>query len=291
MSKFGKIKIQRLFLAGILWLGLATWAYGASLEDVKSRLQLARENLRISEATEARIASELEKLKNSGTASPEALKDYEAYLARAHEMVVENREIVKEMEAAYAKLAPPRQPASSSTTAEEGGNITDPSIPDEEALDEKAALEREFNESLAAFDEMLLKKWDEILARSAKKMRDLSEEVGETGGHSGQEAEGEETSSREGTSEAQGGTEDTGEGEMRSEEGTEAQEAAAESGESESKGEDKGQTVRQKRPTHDGHDDDIVARQLREAAENETDPELKAKLWKEYEEYKRESRQ
>jgi len=34
-------------------------------------------------------------------------------------------------------------------------------------------------------------------------------------------------------------------------------------------------------------DDDIVARQLREAAEKETDPELKAKLWKEYEEYKK----
>ena len=64
------------------------------------------------------------------------------------------------------------------------------------------------------------------------------------------------------------------------------QEAAAESGESESKGEDKGQTITQKRPTHDGHDDDIVARQLREAAENETDPELREKLWKEYEEYK-----
>jgi hypothetical protein len=34
-------------------------------------------------------------------------------------------------------------------------------------------------------------------------------------------------------------------------------------------------------------DDDIVARQLREAAENETDPELKEKLWKEYHEYKK----
>jgi hypothetical protein len=37
----------------------------------------------------------------------------------------------------------------------------------------------------------------------------------------------------------------------------------------------------------DYEDDDIVARQLREAAENETDPELKKKLWKEYEEYKK----
>jgi hypothetical protein len=36
-----------------------------------------------------------------------------------------------------------------------------------------------------------------------------------------------------------------------------------------------------------GEDDDIVARRLRRAAEQETDPELKEKLWKEYMEYKR----
>ncbi|MBW2683163.1 MAG: hypothetical protein JRC69_06325, partial [Deltaproteobacteria bacterium] len=33
-------------------------------------------------------------------------------------------------------------------------------------------------------------------------------------------------------------------------------------------------------------DDDIVARQLREAAEQETDPEVKARLWEEYRKYK-----
>ncbi|HWM68462.1 MAG TPA: hypothetical protein VNO35_17855 [Steroidobacteraceae bacterium] len=37
----------------------------------------------------------------------------------------------------------------------------------------------------------------------------------------------------------------------------------------------------------DGNDDDIVARRLRRAAEQETDPELKDKLWKEYVEYKK----
>jgi hypothetical protein len=36
----------------------------------------------------------------------------------------------------------------------------------------------------------------------------------------------------------------------------------------------------------DGSDDDIVARQLREAAQNETDPELREKLWDEYRAYK-----
>ncbi len=33
-------------------------------------------------------------------------------------------------------------------------------------------------------------------------------------------------------------------------------------------------------------DDDIVARQLREAAEKETDPVLREKLWEEYRRYK-----
>jgi hypothetical protein len=37
----------------------------------------------------------------------------------------------------------------------------------------------------------------------------------------------------------------------------------------------------------DGTDDDIVARQLREAAENEKDPELREKLWDEYRKYKK----
>jgi hypothetical protein len=35
-----------------------------------------------------------------------------------------------------------------------------------------------------------------------------------------------------------------------------------------------------------GSDDDVVARQIREAAEKETDPELKEKLWEEYRRYK-----
>jgi hypothetical protein len=39
-------------------------------------------------------------------------------------------------------------------------------------------------------------------------------------------------------------------------------------------------------PTDGGADDDIVARQLREAAEKETDPVLKERLWEEYRKYK-----
>jgi hypothetical protein len=39
-----------------------------------------------------------------------------------------------------------------------------------------------------------------------------------------------------------------------------------------------------------GDDDDIIARRLRKAAETETDPELRDKLWKEYIDYKENTR-
>ena len=42
----------------------------------------------------------------------------------------------------------------------------------------------------------------------------------------------------------------------------------------------------QRHDADDGSDDDVVARQLREAAENETDPELRKRLWEEYRHYK-----
>ena len=39
-------------------------------------------------------------------------------------------------------------------------------------------------------------------------------------------------------------------------------------------------------PDYDENTDDIVARQIREAAMSEQDPDLRKKLWKEYEKYK-----
>jgi hypothetical protein len=37
----------------------------------------------------------------------------------------------------------------------------------------------------------------------------------------------------------------------------------------------------------DGRDDDVVARQLREAAMKEKDPAIREKLWEEYREYRK----
>ena len=59
-----------------------------------------------------------------------------------------------------------------------------------------------------------------------------------------------------------------------------------------SRGTGMGSTQESKLPPTSGNkelsrtDDDIIARQLREAAEQETDPEVKEKLWEEYRKYK-----
>ncbi len=250
-----------------------------------AKLEEARENLRTSQETEKRIASELEHLEKSGNASAEAIQDYEEYLARVRAMTAENRKIVEQMEAAYIRHSPGK-PSPNPTATNKLDKMYDPKIPEEQNVDEVAALDRELNQSLAKFDDRLLKEMDAIRAESAKKLQDLAQEAADaakrlrdkgldvdTTGSKSSEGPGaqkeEPESSRE--TETTGDTADT--------------ETASRDG---SRKGGKGSSANDRHRT-DYEDDDIVARQLREAAENETDPELKEKLWKEYEEYKKSS--
>ena len=254
-----------------------------STDAADARLQEARENLQTSRETEKRISSELEHLKKSGNASAETIKDYEEYLARVRAMTAENRKIMEQMEAAYERHTP-GETNSSSADSDKRDKMVDPNIPEEQIVDEVAALDKEFNESLAKFDDRLLKEMDAIRAGSAKKLQDLAQEAADaakrlrdkgvdvdtSGSESSQEADAQkETSESSRETEATGGTADT---ETASRDGSRQ-------GGNGSSADDRHRT--------DYEDDDIVARQLREAAENETDPELKEKLWKEYEEYKK----
>lgn len=87
-----------------------------------------------------------------------------------------------------------------------------------------------------------------------------------------------------------GGSRGTREGDLRSE--RTAQQGAsggkdASGGDAQDRGTVAGGSGSPDRGIPSGEDDDIVARRLRRAAEQETDPELKEKLWKEYADYKR----
>jgi hypothetical protein len=251
----------------------------SSSETPDAKLQKARENLRLSEKTEKRIAAELAQLKKSGDASPEAISDYEAYLKSVQAMTAENRRIVEQMEVTYA-----RSGRSDGSVSDDKAKMADPNIPEEQTMDDVAALDRKLDASLASFDDMLLKEMDAIREGSTKKLQDLAEEAAEAAKRLREKGFDAETSGSESPEQTDDQTQASQGGQ---ESGSSPDTAGAET--ASSRGSSKGGqgATRDEQRRADYEDDDIVARQLREAAENETDPELKEKLWKEYEEYKK----
>lgn len=141
-----------------------------------------------------------------------------------------------------------------------------------------AQLDQELKTALGEFDDMLLKEQDSVAAHIPRQR--------ESGG-SEYDAQNDHSSGSEGGSSAGGAT-----GEQKSTDpGSQKSGSSAEGGHS-SEGAGRGKTGESRLPPTEGPkdlseaDDDIVARQLREAAEQETDPEVKEKLWEEYRKYK-----
>ena len=271
------------------------------------QLRAAREKLHLSETTRDRVARELEALKQSGQADPGILQDYATYLQRVQDLVDENRRLVLKLEAVCT-------PEANRMTLPSGGKeASNPSwaAPGKDAVDDVTLLDRRLRESLASFDEMLLKRINAIQAESAEKMRDLAEQAAQAAGRAQQKTGmAAETEAASGRKNNQQGSQGQGQEQEASKQGQSAsqEQKGAQSGASSGNGQsgsNQGSAARQgsgKAPsgagtstdaespgtrTHSRDDDDIVARQLREAAEQESDPELKKKLWKEYEEYKK----
>jgi hypothetical protein len=152
--------------------------------------------------------------------------------------------------------------------------------------DRRAQIDRRFDETFAVFD-----------ARMRKEQESVSQERAARGGSGSGAAQGGDASGD--GSEAAGGRGNEGEGEAGdgplAGDGAPGGRGAPAGGESD--GEGGGgvgggamggsgpNTVPADIP--DGRDDDIVARQLREAAMKETDPELRERLWEEYRQYKK----
>ena len=280
-------------LCALIYGCMAFSAHGVSSEAARARLENARENLRISQATEKRIASQLEQLRQSGNAAADVIKDYEIYLERVQAMVAENQKIVRAMEAAYARYSPPKK-ETGSASSDEMEEMLNPNIPEQQTVDELAALDKELNESLSEFDEKLLTELDLIQAKSADRMQDLAEEAAEAAkrlrekgvdldasADESAESDADETDEAK-QSDADKDAADKQDGQTAKAGGDDGQVAESDT----SRKGDQGAARKQDRHGS-GEDDDIVARQLREAAEKETDPELKEKLWQEYEAYKK----
>ncbi|MFC1813141.1 hypothetical protein ACFL03_10675 [Thermodesulfobacteriota bacterium] len=280
-------------LAVILALLLSVSLNAATRQEIESALESVRRDLRISIATEKRIASALEKLKKSEKASPDIIGDYELYLGRVRAMVAENRDTVAKMEALYARYDI-QKASDASVYQDDTASMVNPEIPEEQVVDEVAALDRQLDSSLIEFDEMLLTELNLICAKSSERMRDLAEEAAaaaerlrEKGidintASEGESVESEQSSTQaEKTAETEAGAFETGKEDESVEDIDEGEVAARGKSREGVEG-----SNRHPQNRFDPKNDDIVARQLREAAENESDPELREKLWKEYEKYK-----
>jgi hypothetical protein len=158
--------------------------------------------------------------------------------------------------------------------------------------DRRAQIDRRFDETFAVFDERMRREQETISQERAS--RGTGSGQGSTA-QDGDAGEGDEGNS---TDESGGGdAAETGSGEGPATGGTPGGRGEAAGGANGEQGGGGGvggggprggagpNAVPADIP--DGRDDDIVARQLREAAMKETDPELRERLWDEYRQYKK----
>lgn len=137
------------------------------------------------------------------------------------------------------------------------------------AEERRAVLDRELDKSLGEFDETLRGEQDRVAQERDSRAATAAGSADVEGSAGG------------------GGAREARAGDLKSD--AAAREASTAKQGSESKGDTNvgGGSGAPNRGIPSGEDDDIVARRLRRAAEQETDPELKEKLWKEYVDYKR----
>lgn len=148
-----------------------------------------------------------------------------------------------------------------------------------------AQLDQDFNAALGEFDDMLLKEQETVAAHIPRQRESGASASGrenepDSGKDSGGPSGAENTSDMEQSGKS--GNTDTTAPESAGERRNGATQQGAGSGR---------KNTSQLPPTEgpkdlSEKDDDIVARQLREAAEQETDPEVKEKLWEEYRKYR-----
>jgi hypothetical protein len=155
--------------------------------------------------------------------------------------------------------------------------------------DKRAQIDRRFDETFAVFDERMRKEQETISQERAARGSGSGPAGGavedeESGG--GQSGEGDEGEGMPGEGPYGAGGDSGGTGESAGERSGEQGGGGGVGGGA--AGGSGPNTVPADIP--DGRDDDIVARQLREAAMKETDPELRERLWEEYRQYKQSTR-
>jgi hypothetical protein len=252
-------------LAALL-LGISLPAGAVSLQELAE----ARHALDVSEQVLERMQQQVTTAQADSSVIPAERQRLTDYLEHVRALVDANRERVKTLELQLGRQAGAGGPSAYPSTV-----ITVAPVMTES--DEASALEDELEASLSEFDELLLEE-----ARKAREERPDGDGLG--GGMAGAGAGGAgsgETGDSQTATAADKGLESIPEGPAPESTGEEAPDGGPPSPG------DQDQTASRVPPdVGDGSDDDVVARQIRKAAESEPDPELRERLWEEYRKYK-----
>jgi hypothetical protein len=269
--------------AAIILMFSAHVCTATSLDD-KSLL----EQLRTDYAAMVAAEHEYRMQRERGALNRQEAADYAAYVARLYRFVAEDCRSVME-----AGILIPRDVVC--PTLQAVPVPADIDIAAEQTRVEKTGdLDDLLMAELGDFDEMLLREQERVKASAP---RTDAGGGGGGGGNGGGGAGGAAGDGRSGDA-AEGTTGESGDG---SRSGNQGAGTGVSGGGASGSGQGGGATSPgswnqsgspSDRPDNipDGSDDDVVARQLREAAEKETDPELKEKLWEEYRRYKQGTR-
>jgi len=151
---------------------------GAIPSALQQKLDAARERLHVSIASRRAIEQELESLKAAGDdVPPETLQTYEAYLRRMTVLVERQQAILEEMEALARPYKAAEEKSGVPATEEDSDPSLMPVVPP--SVDESAALERAFNDSLSEFDALIMEKIDELAKQMEQAGASASEENSE----------------------------------------------------------------------------------------------------------------
>jgi len=238
------------------------------------------EQLRLDHAAWATAERDFRARREGGTLIGAEASDYAAYVARLQRRVAEDCAALSDSGVpAPEDMSCPRFETAVTTrsaTIDQGA---------EQSREERiASLEVELASGLADFDELLLREQERVKAAAPRSpsgggMGSGADEDGHGGDGNGGSSEGS-------AGETQVGNASNG---ARSQAGGVGEQSSTGAGGAPGRTSRTGAT-RQPPGIPDGRDDDVVARQLREAAEKETDPELQKKLWEEYRKYKQGTR-
>jgi len=248
--------------------------------DVLAAAEPLLERLRVDHAAWATAERDFRARRESGALVGAEASDYAAYVARLQRRVVEDCAALSDsgVTVPEAMSCPRFETAVTTRSAaiDQGA---------EQSREERiASLDVELASGLADFDELLLREQERVKAAAPRSASGGG--MGSGAGEDGHGGDGSGGSSEGSAGETQVGNASNG---ARSQAGGVGERSSTSAGGASGRTSRTGAT-RQPPGIPDGRDDDVVARQLREAAEKETDPELQKKLWEEYRKYKQGTR-